>query len=394
MIVNVVLVLYFFFMAPFMLWDRIRGKRHPAFLQRMGFDLPTPDRAVIWIHGVSVGEIKAAGPLFKALRSDSAYFFITTTTATGFAEAARTLPEADAIAYLPIDFTWVVRRFVKALNPTHFILVESDFWPNLLRELKKSGTKISLVSGKISEKSARRFAFFSYFSKRLFACFDHLCVQSEEYYQRFLPFSDPARLAITGNLKFDIQAGPLTRKLELTKPVITISCTHAPEEELILNALIGGPWTLILAPRHPERFDEVAQLLEKKNLPYSRWSKHPSGRLILVDAMGQLPICYRESDLAILGGSFVEGIGGHNVLEPCLYGVPVFFGPFMQTQQEFVKRVLETKAGYQLPIVDLRQAVDQFFQAAAWADSMRRGTKDAVEVGRGATLRTVAVLQR
>ncbi|MBU6446844.1 MAG: hypothetical protein KGQ49_05545, partial [Verrucomicrobia bacterium] len=358
------------------------------------------------------------------------------------------LSGADAIAYLPIDFTWVVRRFVKAFRPAHFILVESDFWPNLLRELRKNGTKISLVSGKMSEKSARRFALFPRFSQRLFAYFDHVCVQNEEHYQRFSPFCDPARLTIAGNLKFDIQAQPITRTLKLTRPAITISCTHAPEEELILNALIGGPWTLLLAPRHPERFGEVAALLQRKGLAFVRWSESQTGRLyrnnlksrefgkespqnsfperatialgqgvseeahfeanstmpktdssgcfgiILIDAMGQLPLCYTHSDLAILGGSFIEGIGGHNILEPCLYGTPVFFGPFMRTQKEFVKRVLESKAGRQLPIEHLRQAVDEWFLNEELAHSMRKGTIDAIEVGRGATARTLAALQQ
>ncbi|MBX7065868.1 MAG: hypothetical protein K1X28_01435 [Parachlamydiales bacterium] len=386
-------MLYFVLMAPKIILDRLKGKRHPDLLQRLGFGLPKPDRPVIWIHGVSVGEIKAAGPLFKALKTNDRFFFVTATTATGLAEARRSLSQADAFAYLPIDFTWVVRKFVKTLKPSHFILIESDFWPNLLKELKKHGTILSLVSGKMSERSAKRFRLFAHLSKRLFSLFDHLCVQNEEHYQRFLPFADQARLKITGNLKLDIKPQPVTQKLELSDPVITISCTHAPEEEMILNALSSGPWTLLIAPRHPERFDEVAALFEKKQIPFSRWSQNKTGKLILVDAMGQLPICYAHSRLAILGGSFIDGIGGHNVLEPCLYGTPVFFGPYMQTQKEFVKRVLEAKAGQQLPIGDLRRMVDQFFSDIGMEQSMRQATKHSIEAGRGATQRTLEALQ-
>lgn len=390
MIVNAFLLLYFILMAPKLLLDRLKGKRHPEFLQRLGFYLPKPDKPVIWIHAVSVGEIKAASPLFKALKTNENYLFITATTATGLAEAKRSLPEADAFAYLPIDFTWVVRRFVKILNPKRFVLVESDFWPNLLKALNRNGTTISLVSGKMSERSAKRFQLFSSFSKRLFSLFDHLCVQNEEHYERFLPFADPARLKVTGNLKLDIKPQPVTQKLDLDGPVITISCTHAPEEEMILNALSDGRWTLILAPRHPERFNEVANLLERKKLPFSRWSQSKTGKILLVDAMGQLPICYAHSRLAILGGSFIDGIGGHNVLEPCLYGTPVFFGPYTQTQREFAKRVLEAKAGRQISISDLRESVDQFF--AGLEEPMRLGTQLAIESGRGAAQRTLQVI--
>jgi len=188
--VNILILLYLIVIAPKLLWDRIsKGKRHPALLQRLGFRVPAANRPVIWIHAVSVGEVKAAQPLFRALKEKepTSFFLITTTSATGQAEAKRSLPEADAFAYLPVDLTWVVRRFVQKLRPTIFILVESDFWLNLLTALKAQGTKIVLVSGKMSERSARRFTRFSLFSKKLFSHFDHLCVQNEDHYRRFLP---------------------------------------------------------------------------------------------------------------------------------------------------------------------------------------------------------------
>lgn len=396
MIENIFLIFYFLIIAPKLFVDRIKGKRHPAFMQRLGFGLPKPDRPVIWIHAVSVGEVKAAQPLFKALvnKSKENFFFITTTTATGLAEAKRSLSEADAFAYLPIDFTWLVRRFVKVLNPDHFILVESDFWPNLLTALKKNGTKISLVSGKMSERSAKRFQMFAPLSKRLFSLFDSLCVQNEENFRRFLPLVDRTRLEITGNLKLDIEPQTVTQTLNFSQPIITISCTHPSEEELILDVLSGGDWTILLAPRHPERFKEVAQLLERKKIPFVRWGQNQKGKVILVDAMGQLPICYTHSRLAILGGSFIDHIGGHNVLEPCLYGTPVLFGPYMHTQSEFVKRVLQSSAGIQIPISTLRQTVDQFFSTPALEQILRKGAANAIETGRGATQRTLEAIYR
>ncbi len=397
---NVVLFFYLILNAPKLFFDRLKGKRHPAFLQRLGFGLPRPNRSVIWIHAVSVGEVKAAQPLFQALKSEEHFFFITTTTATGQTEARRSLSGADHFAYLPIDFTWSVRKFVKALNPKHFILVESDFWPNLLRELKKNGTKISLVSGKMSERSFRRFNWFSFYAKCLFALFDHICVQNEEHLQRFLPFVDPSRLHQTGNLKLDLKPQLVSKKLDLVLPVIAISCTHNPEEEWILDALSGGDWRILLAPRHPERFEEVANLLKKKQIPFTRLSDSKMNKIyrlqegiVLIDAMGQLPICYTNSQLAILGGSFVDSIGGHNVLEPCLYGTPVFFGPYMHAQKEFAKRVLELGAGLQISIHELRDAVERFFKEIGFQQTMREKAFAAAEMGRGATERTLAIIR-
>lgn len=395
--INALVLLYLLIIAPKLLLDRVlKGKRHPGFLQRIGFNIPEADRPVIWIHAVSVGEVKSAQPLFRELREKekNAFFLITTTSATGQAEAKRSLPEADAFAYLPIDLSWVVKRWVKQLNPRRFILIESDFWFNLLSALKKNGTEISLVSGKLSERSARRFLYFSPFAKRLFALFDHLCVQNEEHWDRFFPLvDDPARLHITGNIKLDFKPQPIEGTLELPQPVITISCTHAPEEEMLLDALEEGNWFIILAPRHPERFEGVAELLKKKNIPFSRWSQRESGgRVLLVDAMGQLPICYAHSRLSILGGSFVEHIGGHNVLEPCLYGTPVIFGPHMYGQGEFTKRALDSGAGIQVSLNHLRQTVIDFFNKPEQEMEMRLSARELIETSRGSTLRTINVL--
>lgn len=175
--------------------------------------------------------------------------------------------------------------------------------------------------------------------------------------------------------------------------MITISCTHAPEEELLLNRLQDGPWSLILAPRHPERFEEVAEILKQRRIPFSRWSRGESGeRVLLVDAMGQLPICYAQSQLAILGGSYVEHVGGHNVLEPALYGTPVFFGPHMHGQIEFAKRALESGAGLQVELSDLRHTVDQYFSSSELQAAMRRSATELVEAGRGVAKRTLNVL--
>jgi 3-deoxy-D-manno-octulosonic-acid transferase len=341
--------------------------------------------------------VKAAQPLFQELRKTypDFFFLITTTSSTGHAEAKRSLSSADAFAYLPIDFSFVVRRWVKKLNPKIFIFIESDFWPNLLRVLKKNGTKIYLVSGKMSPRSSKRLSYFSFFAKKLFAYFDQMCVQNQEHYDRFLPFiQDKSRLHIAGNLKMDIQPLSIEKKLTFPLPAIVISCTHAPEEELLLNALYGGPWFLILVPRHPERFEEVAKLLTERKIPFSRWSQGGSlSSLLLVDAMGQLPLLYASSRLAIVAGSYVEHVGGHNILEPILYGTPTFFGPYMQGQRELASRVLSFGAGRQVPLANLRSEVERFFSDPSLEQEMRKKAFASTFMGRGAMQKTYDILQ-
>jgi 3-deoxy-D-manno-octulosonic-acid transferase len=396
------LALYLTVLAPKLLYDLLfKGKKHPGFKQRLGFSLPDPhSKPVLWLHAVSVGEVKALQPLFRKLRQKypEAFFLVTTTTGTGQAEAKRSLSEANAFTYLPLDFKWVIRRFIRHFHPYLFVLIESDFWPNLLATLKKTGCRNILVSGKLSERSARRFQTLSYFSKKLFSCFDLLCVQNQEHFERFRPLvPDPARLHITGNLKLDIEPQPVDlslwqNRLRLSTPAITISCTHAPEEALLLDALSATPYLIFLVPRHPERFEEVAELLRKRQIPFARWSqldRRGGERVVLVDAMGQLPICYSLSRLAILGGSYIDSIGGHNILEPSLYGTPAFFGPHTFGQREFVARSLESGAGRQIPLSDLGASVQNFFTHPLTESTMRSAAKQLIEGSRGATARTL-----
>lgn len=393
MIYHCILLLYCLAILPKIALERLRGKKHPAFLQRLGFFLPFPPcKKVIWIHAVSVGEVKAAVPFFHLLKNKfpDAWICITTTTATGQEEAKRSLADADAHLYLPLDFSYSVRRFVKTLNPHLFFLIEGDLWPNLLAAIKRSGCKIFLISGKMSKKSFVRWHWASVFAKEMFSHLDLICAQTHEHASRFLPFmSDPLKLRITGNLKFDMSPQKVKKLLNIEHPVLTLSSTHDREEELLLNLLKTGPWTIFLAPRHPERFEEVAKLLTKKNISFIRWSQMekygPETKVILVDVMGELGSCYANSELAIVGGSFVSNIGGHNVLEPCLYGCPVLFGPHAFAQKELVQKVLDAKAGIQADLPQVLEGVEKILSERSIFSSHALKCMDKI---RGSTLAT------
>ncbi|HEY5259033.1 MAG TPA: glycosyltransferase N-terminal domain-containing protein, partial [Rhabdochlamydiaceae bacterium] len=322
---NLLLIL---FGIPWLLWQyAFRGKYRSSLKERLGLVLPPAfSKKVIWIHTVSMGETRAAATLYQALRK--AYpdtpFVVSTTTETGQAEAKRSLPNADAYFYLPIDISWVVAKLVRRLQPSVLILVEGDIWPNLLKAVKKQGVKLFLVNGKISEKSTKRFGYFPNFTKRLFSLFDILCVQTKTYKDRFVQIGAPAEKSfVTGNLKYDAKFPELTTsaladwkralKIEPQDRVITLGSTHDPEEEQLTKALADIPnLKILLVPRHPERFEALAK---RYPATYSKREQLTGEeRIILIDAMGVLPTCYQLSELAIVGGSFVDHIGGHNIL--------------------------------------------------------------------------------
>ncbi len=364
--------MYAFFLALFALWKapQLLGKKHvPTLRERFGVMPPAP--APIWIHAVSVGEARAARPLIQRLRNQFPGYRIlmTCATRTGQQEAIR--GQVDEARILPLDFRWIMRRWVRAIQPDIFILMESDFWPNLLRALHENDTPSILMNGKLSERSAKRFALLPIFARRLFSRFTALCLQDELQHRRFLSFiAAPSRLFVTGNLKLDFAPEPVDtdhwrKKLGLksNQPVITIASTHAPEEKQIFEALqqlyaCHPDLVCFLAPRHPERFSEVHRLLPQALL----WSQGKAGPLVLIDSMGQLPICYALSQVAIIGGTFVSHIGGHNLFEPCLYGAFSLFGPHLFSQPTLLQKVTEAGTGKQVNLSDLVTEIENRLQ--------------------------------
>jgi 3-deoxy-D-manno-octulosonic-acid transferase len=378
---DLALILLALIALPKLIWDWFKlGKYRESLSQRLGitplpFDL-TPFNQVIWIHAVSMGETRAVISLFRLLKKQHphAAILISSTTETGHAEAKRSMPEAEGHFFLPLDFSWVMKRVMRQIDPDLLILVESDFWYNLVSVAKKAGAQVAVVNGKVSERSAKRFTTFSLFTHRLFSNIDLLCVQSQRFADRFREMGIPAsKIGVTGNLKFDAAPQKMSSsEKELFKKelgvsekdrVIVIGSTHTAEEEMLLSAL-EPLWEkfpslkIILVPRHPERFDSVAAFLEKK-YSWSRFSQpdQKKGKVILIDAMGQLNRCFQISEIAIIGGSFVEGIGGHNIFEPVLLHVPVLFGPHMEGQRDLVDLVLSGHAGKQVNLSELATTV-------------------------------------
>lgn len=364
---------------PKLLWDWV-FKKDKSLLVYLGFYLPkarpiSDTRPCFLFYAVSMGETKAASSLFFQIKKTypDACFYVMSRTLTGHEEAKRSLPGADGHFLLPFDFSWNASKIVTRLRPKAIIVVESDLWFNLLSIAKSYGTKVFMVSARISERSCCRFSKVPFFSKRLFSCFTAICAQNELYQKRFVLLgADPAHVFVTGNLKWNVQIPRSDRNLindlGLKKEdfILVIGSTHEGEEEQILERLAGllqdfFQLKLILVPRHPQRFAEVRQLLCKQGLPFIAFSakKEKTGkeRVILVDEMGILCDLYKIADLAIVAGSFISNLEGHNILEPIQMGAPVLFGPYMNAQKDLVETVLQAEAGEQVDLSSLAQKV-------------------------------------
>jgi len=384
--------------APWILWRRWMFKQFKGrFAAYFTLSLPAvkvKKGKVFLIYAVSMGETKIAATLFQQMkgRYPEDQFYIVSRSETGHAEAKKSISAADGHFFLPLDFSWTMKRFFKCIQPDVVILVESDFWLNFLRIPKKMGSLVFLINGKVSSRSFNRLKKVSFFSKALFSFFDLMCLQNELFKERFIKLGvDPSKAFVTGNLKFDIpfiESNSNSLKLELgiepQDQVLVLASTHPKEEEEILKAL-ESLWKklpflkIIIVPRHPERFQDVKELLLKK--PYSMIAyseiqkKTGKERVFLIDAMGLLMSIYQVSNVAILGGSFFSHLKGHNIFEPIQAGIPVLFGPYMSDQKDLVEHILSSHAGIQTSLQGIFSEVERLFLDSSYKDGMRKQGK-------------------
>jgi 3-deoxy-D-manno-octulosonic-acid transferase len=360
------------------LYRSVSRGRPPAFAERFGFISEEKrsaigNRPVIWLHAVSVGESIAARPLLKALRErypDHAVV-VSNTTETGRGVAS-TFPEKDLCIYFPFDFLPAVRLSLTAIKPRLVVIMETEIWPNFTREAALRNIPVILANGRISDRSFKRYLQLGWFFGPALRLFSRLCMQTEIDRERIVAIGAPQeRTVAVGNLKYDIPFGqvPDDEKSALRKRyaipgdllVICAGSTHPGEEEYVLQAYrqllnrMGGNIFLVLVPRHPERSDAVAGLLEREGLPYRRRTFMDAvdneifrgGEVLLVDVVGELMGLYASSDLVFVGGSLVP-TGGHNLLEPASLGLASVFGLHMANFREIAALVLEYGAGVQI----------------------------------------------
>lgn len=327
-----------------------RGRRAPAYRERwgerLGFWGERSLRAGIWIHAVSVGEVQAAQSLIKHFldRHQDAGVMVTTTTPTG-SERLRSLFEDKVLhVYTPFDLTPIMNRFLDAVRPRLVVVMETEIWPNMLRACERRDIPVVLANARLSARSAQGYARLGAFTRETLGTFAVIAAQSPADADRFRALGAPSdRVRVTGSIKFDVrrpgslieQAEGLRRVWDIQRPVWVAASTHEGEEEQVLAAhrevLVHLPRALlVLVPRHPERFDRVAALVERQGFGLARRSTGNSCgegiSLYLGDTMGELPVFLAAADAAFIGGSLVP-IGGHNLLEAAAVGVPVAVGP-------------------------------------------------------------------
>jgi 3-deoxy-D-manno-octulosonic-acid transferase len=348
-----------------------RGRKQPDYsrrwLERLAVYSSEPEPGVIWFHAVSVGEAEAAFPLIRAIkeRFSSRTILVTATTPTGSARIKQVLGETARHVYIPYDLPDCVDRFIRHFHPVLGVVLETEIWPNLYHACGQRGIPLAIVNARLSEKSARGYLRLRSLTIESLSYVRLIAAQAPEDAQRYLAIgADPKSVTVAGNIKFDTefpqavkdQAKVLRNTLFGSRPIFVAGSTHPGEESQILRAftLLRGEFPkllLVLAPRHPHRIDDILAACEKMGLASRRRSENmpcdESIDVFLLDTLGELRCFYAASDVAFVGGSLVS-VGGHNVLEPALAGLPVLFGPHMFNFAEISRRLKESGGGIEV----------------------------------------------
>ena len=371
-------------------------------------------RNVIWLHAVSVGEVMAATQLIRELRAALPGWVVavSTTTATGQRLARERLPESP-VFYLPLDFAFVIRRYLRVLHPKTLVLMESELWPNLIDQCARRGIPIAVVNARISDRSLPRYLRLQRLWRPLLEKISLYLAQSRENADRLVRIGAPAdRVHTTGNLKYDVRTAKvnaLTESLRANLPtdsaVVVCGSTLEGEERLLLDAwptvLAAETRTvMVLAPRHPDRFAAVAGLVAERGFPLRRASEfrqHPAavlpGSVFLLDTIGDLASIYSLGAMAFVGGSLIPS-GGHNPLEPAQFGVPVLVGPSFQNFREIVD-AMQSKDAIRIVLPEVLTAtiVDMLRHTSETQKLGERG-REVFEAQSGATPRAIEALLR
>ena len=415
-------------LSPYFVYQALRHNKYVgSFKQRLGYlpvSLNLDGDDSIWVHAVSVGEVLAARSVITELRGryPRLRLFLSTTTRAGQQLARRSVTNVDGVLYFPFDWAFSVRRTLDRVQPRLFVMIETEIWPNLLRECRRRGIRTVLVNGRISYRSFPRYRLVRPFFRRVLADIDRFCVQGDEASRRLVSLgADPSRITVTGSLKFDALEVIPTRgrgrervlrffRMSPNRPVLVAGSTLRGEEEAVVRAFnrlrTAGPSTvlggssnalLVIAARHPERFAEVERLCRQEGLSTVRRTElpidaEPRADAVILDTIGELAEVYQVATVVFVGGSLVRA-GGHNILEPAVFGKPIVFGPHMENFAEIADAFLANDAAVQV-------RSDRELEAAVvglMGDPVRRARLGAaaralVDANRGAKDKTLAAI--
>jgi 3-deoxy-D-manno-octulosonic-acid transferase len=424
---SVLIVTFFLVMSPYLAWQALRYRKYIGSLrQRLGY-LPISfnldGEQSIWIHAVSVGEVLTARALLPQLRERYPRYrlFLSTTTMTGQRIALNNLNYVDEVFYFPFDLGFVVNRTLRLVKPKLFIMMETEIWPNLLRACNRAGIRTVLVNGRISSRSYPRYRLARPFFRRVLTNVDRFCMQSEESARRIIDMgAEPDRVVVTGSLKFDsldlpggTTATPADRgrnrvlryfRLTPDRPVIIAASTLKGEELPVLEAFQRirarvPDVLLIIAPRKPERFDDVEQLARRGGWKVARRSEltvdaEPRHDIVVLDTIGELAQLYQVATAVFVGGSLVDQ-GGHNILEPAVFGKPIVFGPYMHNFAEIARAFIDNDAAIQIRTGrELEHALMGLLTDPVRRARLGAAARALVEANRGARGKTMTAIAR
>jgi len=360
--------------------------------------------SIIWVHAVSVGEVLAASRLIEELQVRATGFriVVSTTTRTG-QTLARERFGADRVFYFPLDFAWSVRAYLKVLRPKMLVLLETEFWPRLLVECRRAGTPVVVVNARISDRSWPRYKRLRFLWKRVLGNLSLVLAQSELDVER-LRVLGAANVSFGGNLKYDVRAVKaaavtlaLREHMSQGAKVLVCGSTLEGEEQMLLDAMPPDV-VAVIAPRHPERFEVVAQLLRQRGVTWVRrsdWIEAEMailpGTVVLLDSIGELASVYSLATVAFVGGSLVAA-GGHNPLEPAQFGIPIVMGPYYENFRGIVE-ALKGQGGIRIVESDaLRAAFLELLGDQVAGRKLGAQARHVFESEAGATSRAVDAL--
>jgi len=420
---SVLSLLLLLLLSPYFLYQAIRYNKYVGNLrERLGY-LPisfnVDGEPSIWIHAVSVGEALTARALASDLKSryPRLKLYLSTTTMAGQQVARTSLRHlVDGVFYFPFDWTFIVRRTLNIVKPRLFVMMETEIWPNLLHECRKRGVRTAMINGRISARSYPRYKLVRPFFRHVLADVDRFCMQSEESAQRLIDLgADAARVTVTGSLKFDSLEMPTPTahgkprervlrffRISSHRTVVVAGSTMRGEEAAVLRAFekIKATQThavCILAPRAPERFGEVEHIARDAGFVTARRSElpidaEPRADVIVLDSIGELAQLYQLATVVFVGGSLADH-GGHNILEPAIFGKPIVFGPHMQNFREIAETFIASGAAIQVGNDrELGDAILGLVRDPVHRAGLGAAARALVEANRGAKDKTLAVI--
>lgn len=434
---NILITAAFIAISPYLLYRLISQKKYrEGFRERFGLirseKIARCKNATVWFHAVSVGEASAIYPLYQAFKerySKSSVIF-STTTATGQAWIRSRLLHADDVAiYFPIDLYWVVKRLLNRFRPGLFISAETEIWPNFWWGADLRGMKLALVNGRVSNRSFRGYSKIIFFLKHVLDRLSFIAVQTEEDARKFIALGAPAgRTTVSGNLKFEIslseretslQKEDLKKELGIGEEFVLMGgSTHAGEEKILLGSYLNiremfPGLRLILAPRHPERFTEVKNLIEEMGFrcflasegggppleglpsagPLSAGQKWNVEEILLVNVMGDLQRYYSLATIVFVGKSLTAH-GGQNLLEPAALGKVILFGPHMENFREIADLFLRAKAATEVcdPAM-LEREIKRYLSSEILRRLSESRARELVQKNKGALARTLEQIE-